>query len=316
MGVVVAAGEKTLAVERRDHGPARIEAVHSPERRGRALVHRRALGHDVEDLEAGAPGDLEVVGVVGGRDLDHSRAELGAHVPVGDDGDRAAREGKLRRGADEGAVAGVAGVHGHAGVAQHGLGPGGGHGQVPAAVRELPHGLGTGRAGRRGALLVAGRERIADVPERPVRLGTLGLLVGQGGEAARAPVDHVLAAIDEVIFVKSYEYFSYGLRQSFVEGEPGPGPVAAAADRLELPQDTPARQVDMLPDALQEGFAAQVVAGLPLLGQPPLDHVLGRDARVVCSGNPERDPSLHPPPADEYILDGVVEGRAPCAARR
>jgi hypothetical protein len=62
-----------------------------------------------------------------------------------------------------------------------------------------------------------------------------------------------------------------------------------------------------LPDALDEGLAPQVFLGLALLLELPLDHVLGRDARVVGAGHPERVVAVHPLVADQDVLQRVVE---------
>ena len=57
-----------------------------------------------------------------------------------------------------------------------------------------------------------------------------------------------------------------------------------------------------------QGVAAQVVPGfLLLLEQPLLDDGLGGDAGVVGAGHPEDVVALHPPPADQDVLQGVIE---------
>ena len=48
-----------------------------------------------------------------------------------------------------------------------------------------------------------------------------------------------------------------------------------------------------LPDALDEGVAAEVVAGLAVGGQLPLDHHLGRDAGMVGARLPQRVAAAH-----------------------
>ena len=45
----------------------------------------------------------------------------------------------------------------------------------------------------------------------------------------------------------------------------------------------------------------------PSCGQLALDHVLGGDAGVVHAGQPQHLVALHPPAADERVLDRVVE---------
>ena len=79
--------------------------------------------------------DFEVVEVVRRGDLHRARAELGVGVFVGDDRDAAADERQDHVLADEVLVALVLGVHGDAGVAEHGLGTGGGDDDV---ARPMP----------------------------------------------------------------------------------------------------------------------------------------------------------------------------------
>ena len=75
-----------------------------------------------------ALGDIEVVGVVGGGDFDGAGAELGIDCGVGDNGDGSveSREGDVL--SDEIGEAFVLGVDCDGGVAEEGLGAGGGDG--------------------------------------------------------------------------------------------------------------------------------------------------------------------------------------------
>ena len=63
----------------------------------------------------------------------------------------------------------------------------------------------------------------------------------------------------------------------------------------------------LLPDQLQEVGAAVVGAPLALGGQRAFHHHLGRDARVVGAGHPERLVAGHAPPADDHVLHRLVE---------
>ena len=90
--------------------------------------------HHVDGAEACALADVPVVEVVGGGDLDGAGALLGVGVGVGDDGDGAADQRQADGLADEVGVARVVGVDGDAGVAEHGLGAGGGDDEVVAGL--------------------------------------------------------------------------------------------------------------------------------------------------------------------------------------
>ena len=80
--------------------------------------------------------DLEVVRVVGGRDLDRAGAEFGVDVGVGDDRDAAVLERMRELGADEMPVALVIGMHSDRGVTQHRFQTRGRHHQVRLIVVE------------------------------------------------------------------------------------------------------------------------------------------------------------------------------------
>jgi hypothetical protein len=177
-------------------------------------------------------------------------------------------------------VALVGGVDGHRGVAEHGLGPRGGHDDVVG---------------------VADRDQLALV------LAVLHLDVRQGGQAARAPVDDALGAVDQPFVEELLEHRLDGSGEPLVHGEALAVPVDAVAELAHLPEDLAAGLLLPLPDPLDERLAAQVMAGLAGLGQLAFDDVLGGDAGVVHAGQPQRLVPQHAGPAGERVLDGVVE---------
>ena len=85
--------------------------------------------------------------------------------------------------------------------------------------------------------------------------------IGEGGLAARAPVHHVLAAIDEALFVEADEDFAHGAREPGVEREALAAPVAACAQAHHLALDGVAVLRLPLPDALFEFLAARSGGG-------------------------------------------------------
>ncbi len=135
----------------------------------------------------------------------------------------------------------------------------------------------------------------------------LGLLVGQRGAAARAPVDDVFAAVDESFVVQLHEHFSHRAGEPFVHGEALPVPVARRAELLELVGD--GRMVLFLPAPhfLDKRLPAQVVAGLFLLGELLLNNVLRGNAGMVGARHPQGLEALHAFETDENVLDRVVE---------
>ena len=88
-------------------------------------------------------------------------------------------------------------MHGYGGIAEHGF----------------------GARGRYGDGFASPGDRIADVPEVAFTGLMHGFEVGDGGLAARAPVDHVLAAIDQALFVEADEHFADGAGEAGIQGE-------------------------------------------------------------------------------------------------
>ena len=83
-------------------------------------------------------------------------------------------------------------------------------------------------------MAVALLEGILDVPQMSLLLAALDLIIGEGGAAARAPVDDVFASIDEAPAVESDEGLSDGAGEALVHGEAFALPVTGAAEPLEL----------------------------------------------------------------------------------
>ncbi len=276
--------DPAVLAERPDHRGPGLEPVQALE---------RAVGGDpavlVQDRDAGQPvaaADLEVVRVVRRGHLDRAGAELRVHVRVRDHRDPPAGQRQLHVPADQVGVPGVVGMHRHRGVTQHRLGPGG---RDHDGVVTVP---------------VPDRDQFA------VLVAVVHLDVGQRGEAARAPVDDPLGPVDEPVVEQALEDGLHGAGQALVHGEPLAGPVHAVAEAAHLAQDLPAGLGLPLPDPLHERLAAEVVAAQAFLGQFPLHHVLGGDARMVHAGHPQRGVALHPAPPDQGVDQRVVERMA------
>ena len=229
--------------------------------------------------------DHEVVGIVGRGYLERPGAEVGGHVRVADDGQFPADQRQEYRVVGQILIAGVVGVHRHRGIAQESLGPGGGHHQIALAVLK----------------------GVADVVEPALDLLVLALQVAQGGVAAGAPVDDVVAPVDEPFLVQAHEHLAHRLGQALVHGEALPAPVAGSAQALELVYDLAAVLGPPFPHPINKGLPAQVVAGLAFGSQLALHHVLGGDARVVGSRHPQHLVAQHALVAAHDVLHGVVE---------
>ena len=131
--------------------------------------------------------------------------------------------------------------------------------------------------------------------------------IGQRGLAAGTPVHHVLAAIDQALFVQAHEGFAHRAREPGIEREALAGPIAAVAGALHLPFDDAAVLFFPLPDALFELLAAQVALVQAFLFELALHHHLGGDAGVIGARQPQRVVAAHAMPADRDIDVGVLE---------
>ena len=170
------------------------------------------------------------------------------------------------------------------------------------------HRLGPRR--RDGHVALAVRERVADVPQRSVLFLGLDLEVGDRRLQHRVPVDEALAAVDQPVLVEPDEGLLDRARQSRVHREAVAAPVDRGAEAAHLARDRAAGFLLPAPDALVEGLAAELVARLALGVELALDHHLGRDARVVRAGLPERAIARHAVVARERVHDRVLERMA------
>ena len=84
VGVLLHLFEQAQRLQVLHHPPAGLVPVKARVRAGR-LGHAGVIADHLDLREAVALADLEVVGVVGGRHLDHARAELRVDELVGDD---------------------------------------------------------------------------------------------------------------------------------------------------------------------------------------------------------------------------------------
>ena len=181
--VGLGARDPALLAQRLDHRLARLERGEALEALAGRRGHAAVLADRGDLLEPVGAADLEVVGVVPGRDLQRAGAELGLHVRVGDDLQPPPDDRQDRRLPHQARVAVVVGMDGDRGVGEHRLGP---------------HGGDRDRA-------VAALERVVDPVQRVGDLALLDLEVGDRRARARVPVDHVVVAVDQALLVERDE---------------------------------------------------------------------------------------------------------------
>ena len=236
-----------------------------------------------------AQAHLVVVGVVAGGHFHRAGTKAQLNIFVGHDGQLSANQGQDGVFAHQVLIALVVRVDGHAGVAQHGLGAGGGDDE----------------------LLIGVLDGIADVPEVAGHILVFHLRVRQGGAAVGAPVDDAASLVDQALVVKVAEGLPHSLGAGVVHGEAAAVPVAGDAHALLLLHDAVAILGLPVPNPLQKFVAAQVVTGLALFLAEDLLHLdLGGDARVVNTGQPQGGIALHTLVAGQDILKRGVKGVA------
>ncbi len=274
-----------LLLEVVDNLAAAGEAV-EPGIGARLLVHNPFFVHYLELGQIVALADFVIVAVVGGRHFQGASPEILLHVIVEHHRDNAIDQRQPDADIRQVRIPFVIGMHRHRGIAEHGLGAGGGDDH------------------RTGTIGI----RVTDVIEFALGVLMLHLVVGESCVAARTPVDDVVAFIDQAFFIEPYEDLADRPGQPLVHGEPLPLPVAGSAQFFELVDDGAALVPPPLPDLFDKGVATEIMASLAFQGQLPLNHVLGGDTGVIGAGNPHRIVPAHPVVTDQNILQGVIEG--------
>ena len=133
------------------------------------------------------------------------------------------------------------------------------------------------------------------------------LQVGKGGGAAHTAVDDALVAVDQALLVQADKGGADRVAGTRVEGEPVPFPVGGDAQAAGLLVDDAAGLFHVLPDAPDEGLAANVVAACALVQQLPLHHPLGGNPGVVGAGEPEGGDAGHAAVANQRVLQGLFQ---------
>ena len=280
--------EHARLLELLDERLAAFVAVHARVLAG-TLEHLARIADDLDLLEVMALAHLEVVRVVGRRDLDGARAEFLVDVLICKQRDAAADDRQYERLADEILVALVVRMDSNARIAEHRL-----------------------RARRRDLDVLARLTlyRIAEVPEVALLRLMLDLDVRDGRIARRAPVRDARALVDEAFFIEADKDLADGTAAALVHREALAVPVERGAERTQLEHDAAAELILPVPDALEELLAAELIAVRALLAELALDLCLRRDAGMVAARDPDRVVALHAVVADQDVLQRVVERMA------
>ena len=253
------------------------------------IVQRAVPVQDVDLFEVVPLADFKVVEVMRGRDLHRAGALFRVGVFVRNNRDQPVRQRQAYHLPNQMLVAFVVGMHRDRGIAQHGLGPRGGHHQ------ELP---------------VRARDRIFDVPEVTLDLDILDFEIAHRRLQPRVPVDQPLVLVDQPLAVELHEYFQDRAAQPFVHREAFARPVGRGTKPPQLFANRAARLVLPLPHRFEEFLAPHRHAALLPLGQLPFDHQLGGDAGMVHARLPQHILAPHPLEPGQGVLQRVVQRMA------
>ena len=285
MVVILNFFEKPEALQIRHHLVAAGEAIKAPIGSGR-LVHHAAVVHHLEHLQAVSLAYLVIVAVMGRGHLQGAGTELHLGMLVEDQRDDPVSQRQPDADPGQVTVALVIGMHRHTGIAEHGLGPGSGHHHVARAI-----GIG-----------------IAHMVELALGVLVLDLVVGQGCLAAGAPVDNIVAFVDQAFLEQTDKDFAHRLRQALIHGKSLALPVAGRTEFLQLVDDRAAFFLPPLPNFVDKGLAPQLVPAFTLACQLPFNDILGGDTGMVRSRNPHGVIPAHTVITGQDILQSVVEG--------
>ena len=111
--------------------------------------------------------------------------------------------------------------------------------------------------------------------------------------ATGAPVDDIVSAIDQALFVQLDKDRPHGLGQPLIHGKALPVPIARSPKALQLFDDQAAVFFPPLPDPFDELFTSEAMPVFPFSGQLLFHHVLGSDSCVVHTRHPQHVIPLH-----------------------
>ena len=148
------------------------------------------------------------------------------------------------------------------------------------------------------------------MPQKAVLFFALNFQVTHRALQDRVPVDEPLTAVDQALLVQLHKGGGDHLGHFRVHGEVLVLPGHRIAHAPHLLRDGGAGLFFPFPDFVNEGGAAQVVAGFAFTGELALDHDLRGNAGVVGAGHPQRVFAQHAVVARERVHDGLVERMA------
>jgi len=126
----------------------------------------------------------------------------------------------------------------------------------------------------------------------------------------RAPVDHVLATIDQALLVQLDELAPHRSGHAGIERKAQARPIDGQPQAPHLLEDPVAVLFLPLPGPAHEGFAAHRLAIEPLGRQRPLHDVLGSNPGVVGTWQPQNVEACHALVPRHQVLQRLVQAVA------
>jgi len=149
--------------------------------------------------------------------------------------------------------------------------------------------------------------RVFDVVESALHIFMSGFFVRKRGLASRAPINDVMAAINQPALVKRDKGLADGLGTTFIHRKPFTRPITRSAEPAKLARDGIAMFMLPFPNFFKEFFTAEIPTCFLFLGEFFLNDVLRCDPRVIDARHPKRVPALHAVPAHKNILHRIVQ---------
>src|SRR5215207_1070342 len=263
-----------------------------PLERTTSLVDRPVRVHNVDGIETKPTAYLEVVGIMRRGDLEHTRAELGIYVLVGEDLYLPLDKRHLDLAPDKIPVPRILRVDDERHVTEH-------------RFRTRGEDLGVGFSVRTRAFAIS--EGVADAVEPALHLLVVDLEVTDRRTVVRAPVGDTVAAVDQTFLVQADKCGEDRVHVIIVHGVAEATPVERGAEPLVLSEYLLARLQGELAATLHESLASEVPPRLAFFAyELALDDVLDCYRGVVDAWKPQCLVALHPGAPDQGVLYGTV----------
>ena len=124
----------------------------------------------------------------------------------------------------------------------------------------------------------------------------------------RTPVNHSVASVNQILFIKTNKDLTYSLAATLVKSKSFSVPVARRAHLFKLLDNSSAVLLFPFPSSFKEFIPAQILFGNSLFTHSLDNFSLGRNRSVVCTGKPKGVISCHSVIADENVLQCIVKG--------